>query len=72
MEFVIEPYSLASYNEDTAAWETAAGEYTVKAAASVEDVRLSAKVTLAGASWSTHRVMLPETPIPEIEVVNPR
>ena len=73
LEFTIAPYTLASYDEDTAAWETASGEYTVKVGASVEDVRLSGTVKLGqGFSWPTHRVVLPEAPIREIEVVNPR
>ena len=73
LEFTIEPYALASYNETSAAWETVQGEYTVKAAASVEDVRLVKNVTLkTGYSWPTHRVLLPQTQIQEIEVVNPR
>ncbi len=73
LEFNIDSYTLASYNEETAAWETAPGEYTVKAAASVEDVRLTKTVSLSkGASWPTHRALLPESPINEIEVVNPR
>ena len=41
--------------------------------ASVEDVRLTNTVSLSkGASWPTHRALLPEFPINEIEVVNPR
>lgn len=73
LEFSIAPYTLASYNEETAAWETASGEYTVKVGASVEDVRLSGTVKLNRSfSWPTGRVVLPEVPVNEIEVVNPR
>lgn len=40
-------YELASYNEATQAWETAAGKYTVKFGASVEDIRATGTYNLA-------------------------
>ncbi|MCQ2258034.1 MAG: glycoside hydrolase family 3 C-terminal domain-containing protein [Bacteroidaceae bacterium] len=40
-------YDLASYNEGTQCWETAAGRYNVKFAASVEDVRATASYNVA-------------------------
>ena len=39
-------YDLASYNELSQAWETAAGRYTLHFAASVEDIRATATYTL--------------------------
>ena len=39
-------YDLASYNETTQAWETAAGKYTISFGASVEDIRATAPFNL--------------------------
>ena len=53
-------YDLASYNETTQSWETAAGKYTVHFAASVDDVRQTATYTLGKAqSVKCHDVMQP-------------
>ena len=43
----VSAYDLASYNEATQAWETAAGRYTVKFGANVEDIRATAPFTQA-------------------------
>jgi beta-glucosidase len=40
-------YDLASYNETTQAWETAAGKYTIGFGASVEDIRATAPFNLS-------------------------
>ena len=40
-------YDLASYNEATQAWETAAGKYTIGFGASVEDIRATAPFNLS-------------------------
>lgn len=40
-------YDLASYNEATQAWETAAGKYEVRFGASVEDIRATAPYSLS-------------------------
>ena len=40
-------YDLASYNETTQAWETAAGKYTISFGASVEDIRATAPFNLS-------------------------
>lgn len=51
-------YDLASYNEATQSWESAAGVYKVNFAANVEDVRASASYKLAKAvSVKCHDVM---------------
>ena len=53
-------YDLASYNETTQSWETAAGKYTVRFSASVDDVRQTATYTLGKAqSVKCHDVMPP-------------
>ncbi len=41
----VSAYDLASFNEATQCWETAAGRYTVKFGASVEDIRATATYT---------------------------
>ncbi len=53
-------YDLASYNEDTQSWETAAGQYSIRFGASVEDIRQTASYKLAKAqSVKCHDVMKP-------------
>ena len=49
LTFSVDTYTLASFNEETSAWETAAGKYTLKFAANVEDVRATAVYTQAKA-----------------------
>ena len=65
----IDPYTLASFNENTSAWETAAGNYTVHFGASSADIRGAASFKLAKPqSWPVHRVLLPAEPVKEITV----
>jgi beta-glucosidase len=53
-------YDLASYNEATQAWETAAGQYTVAFGASVEDIRATAPFKLSQPhTVKCHDVMKP-------------
>ena len=62
-------YTLASFNEETSAWETAAGNYTAHFGASVADIRATAAFKLAKAqSWPVNRVLLPKEPVQEIAV----
>ena len=69
LTMTIDPYTLASYNEDSVAWETAAGTYTACFGASVADIRATASFKIAKAkSWETHAACLPETPVEEIAV----
>ena len=69
LTMTIDPYTLASFNEDSSAWETAAGNYTVLFGASVADIRATASFKLAKAqSWPVHRVLLPKEPVKEITV----
>ena len=65
----IEPYTLASFNEATSAWETAAGNYTVHFGASSADIRCTAPFKLAKPqNWPVHKVLLPAEPVKESSV----
>ena len=65
----IDPYTLASFNETTSAWEMAAGNYTVHFGASSADIRATAAFKQAKPqSWPVHRVLLPAEPVKEITV----
>ena len=65
----IDPYTLASFNEATSAWETAAGNYTVHFGASAADIRATGTFKLAKPqSWPVHKVLLPAEPVKEITV----
>ena len=69
LTMTIDPYTLASYNEANAAWETAAGNYTAHFGASSADIRATAAFKLAKPqSWPTNRVLLPAEPVKEIAV----
>ena len=69
LTMTIDPYTLASFNEGTSAWETAAGAYTALFGASVADIRATASFKLAKPfSWPAHRVLLPKEPVQEITV----
>ncbi len=60
LTMTVSAYDLASYNEATQAWETAAGRYTVKFGANVEDIRATAVYTQAKAqSIAGHDVCKP-------------
>ena len=57
-------YDLASYNEATQAWETAAGKYTIGFGANVEDIRVTAPYTLSKQhTVKCHDVMKPNMPL---------
>ena len=61
LTMTVSAYDLASYNEATQAWETAAGRYTVKFGANVEDIRATAVYTQAKAqSIAGHDVCKPD------------
>ena len=57
-------YDLASYNEATQAWETAAGKYTIGFGANVEDIRVTAPYSLSKQhTVKCHDVMKPNMPL---------
>ena len=69
VKVTIDPYTLASFNEATSAWETAAGNYTMHFGASSADVRASVPFKVAKPqSWPVNRVLLPAEPVNEITV----
>ena len=69
LEFKLDPYTLASFNEASTSWEAAAGEYIFKFGASSEDIRVEAKAKMAKPlSWSAHKALAPVSPIDEISL----
>ena len=69
LTMTVEPYTLASFNEETSAWETAAGAYKVLFGASMADIRCTAAFKLAKPqAWPVNKVLLPEKPVIEITV----
>ena len=62
-------YGLASYNEATSSWETAAGTYKVMFGANATDIRATAQYKLSKAeSWKTNDVLHPAQPINELSL----
>ncbi len=69
LTMTVEPYGLASFNEETSAWEMAAGNYVAKFGASALDIRCTAAFAQKAAkSWPVHKVLLPQEPVKEIKV----
>ncbi|MCR5710706.1 MAG: glycoside hydrolase family 3 C-terminal domain-containing protein [Bacteroidales bacterium] len=65
----IDPYTLASFNEASSAWETAAGNYTLHFGESSAVFHASVGFKIAKPqSWPVHRVLLPAEPVKEITV----
>ena len=65
----VDKYSLASFNEATSSWETAAGTYKVMFGANAADIRGTADYKLKKAeSWKTNNVLAPAQPINEISL----
>ena len=61
LTMTVDPYTLASFNPATSAWETAAGSYKVLFGASVADIRATAAFKLAKAqAWPAHAACLPQ------------
>jgi len=69
LTMTVDPYTLASFNEATSAWEMASGEYKAMFGASSEDIRQTVSFKQAKAqSWPVHAVLLPSKPVEEIKV----
>ena len=61
LTMTFDAYTLASFNEGTSAWETAAGAYKASFGASVADIRATANFKIGKAqSWSANPVCLPQ------------
>lgn len=62
-------YGLASYNEATSSWETAAGTYKVMFGANATDIRATSQYKLNKAeSWKTNDVLHPAQPLNELSL----
>lgn len=68
LTFKADAYTLASFNEERSEWQTAAGTYTVKFAASATDVRATATFNGKQGRWSVEPLMLPMQPIEELTI----
>jgi beta-glucosidase len=65
----VDKYTLASFNEATSAWETAAGTYKVMIGANAADIRGTADYKLKKAeSWKANNVLAPVKPINELSL----
>ena len=65
----VDKYTLASFNEATSSWETAAGTYKVMFGANAADIRGTADYKLKKAeSWKTNNVLAPVKPIDELSL----
>ena len=68
LTFKTDLYGLASFNEATSAWETAAGTYKAHFGASSADIRTAVSFKLKAKSWPVHQALLPAAPVKEITV----
>ncbi len=58
LSFSVPAYDLASFNEASSAWETAAGNYQVHFGASVEDIRATGSFPVKKPrTWAVHNVL---------------
>ena len=65
----VDKYTLASFNEATSAWETAAGTYKVMFGANAADIRATADYKLKKSeSWKANNVLAPAQPIKELSL----
>ena len=65
----VDKYTLASFNEATSAWETAAGTYKVMFGANAADIRGTGEYKLKKAeSWKVNNVLAPAQPINEMSL----
>ena len=65
----VDKYTLASFNEATSAWETAAGTYKVMFGADAADIRGTGEYKLKKAeSWPVNNVLAPAQPVDELSL----
>ena len=58
----MDAYGLASFNEATSAWETAAGTYKAHFGASSADIRTAVAFKLRAKTWPVHKALQRKTP----------
>ena len=69
LTIAVDAYTLASFNEATSAWETAAGTYKVMFGADAADIRATADYKAKKAqSWEANNVLAPAKPINELSL----
>ena len=68
LTFSADAYTLASFNEEASEWQTAAGKYTVKFAASATDVRATATFSAKQAKWKVENLLAPDQPLTELSI----
>ena len=69
LTIAVDAYTLASFNEATSAWETAAGTYKVIIGANAADIRGTADYKVKKAqSWKANNVLAPVKPVNELSL----
>jgi beta-glucosidase len=69
LTITVDKYTLASFNEATSAWETAAGTYKVMFGANAMDIRGTGEYKLKKAeSWKVNNVLAPAQPVNEMSL----
>ena len=68
LTFTVDAYTLASFNDQTSEWQTAAGNYTVKFGASATDIRATAQFKGKAAKWAVKPLLLPQQTVAELSV----
>ena len=69
LTIAVDAYTLASFNEVTSAWETAAGTYKVMFGANAADIRGTGEYKVKKAqSWKVNNVLAPAQPLDELSL----
>ena len=69
LTIAVDAYTLASFNEASSAWETAAGTYKVMFGANASDIRATGEYKVKKArSWEVNNVLAPAQPLNELSI----
>jgi len=69
LTIAVDTYTLASFNEETSAWETAAGTYKVMFGANAADIRGTCEYKVKkAASWKANNVLAPAEALKELSI----
>ena len=69
LTIAVDAYTLASFNEEASAWETAAGTYKVMFGANAADIRGTGEYKVKKAqSWKVNNVLAPAQPLNELSL----